>query len=211
MIKAVIFDWDGTLADSLKYHYEAYKVALKPFMDLKPEDIYKREGGKTMDILSDLLRNTQIDDYEMKRLVERKQTYYKDNAVSIRMLSGGKKLIKKLRKLNFKIGLATGAHREGLMTSLRKSEVELFDHIITADETNKSKPNPEPYLNTMKALGVKPEETVIIENAPLGVESAKSAGSLCIAITSTVTKEDLKRADFVVESLNDVEDIIKGL
>ncbi|MBN1897001.1 MAG: HAD family phosphatase [Candidatus Aenigmarchaeota archaeon] len=211
MIKAVIFDWDGTLADSLKYHYAAYKVALEPYMKLKPGDIYKREGGKSMDIISDLLRNVQIDEYEMKRIVERKQKYYKYNAVSIRMLPGGRKLIENLRKLNFKIGLATGTHREGLMMSLKEDEVGLFDYILTADETKKAKPDPEPYINCMKALDVRPEETVVIENAPLGVESAKSAGCLCVAITSTVKKEDLKRADFVVGSLDEVGDIIKSL
>lgn len=211
MIKAVIFDWDGTLADSLKYHYEAYRVALEPYMDLKPEDIYVREGGRTIDIITDLLRDKKIDNYEIDRLVEKKHMFYDENAAVIRMLPAGKKLIRKLKKLNFRIGLATGSDRKSLMKSLTSSEPAMFNHILTSDETKKPKPHPEPYLNCMKSLGVTPEETVVVENAPLGVESAKSAGCVCIAITSTMKREDLKRADFVVESLDEVEDIIKKL
>jgi beta-phosphoglucomutase len=63
------------------------------------------------------------------------------------------------------------------------------------------KPHPEPYLKAAKALGVKPSECAVIENAPYGVASAKKAGMFCIAITSSLPKEYLKRADVVVDSL----------
>ena len=87
----------------------------------------------------------------------------------------------------------------------------LFDFIQTGDETEKPKPDPEPYLKCAKGLGITPDEAVVIENAPLGVESAKSAGMICIALTSTVGAEYLRRADFVIGGLKDAEEIIGRL
>jgi beta-phosphoglucomutase len=88
-------------------------------------------------------------------------------------------------------------------------EFALFDHLTTSDESDRPKPDPDPYLKCAAGLGVRPEECVAIDNAPLGVESAKSAGMMCIALTSTLEKEDLKRADFVVDSLREAGRIIK--
>jgi len=204
MIKAVIFDWDGTLADNLHYHFLAFKEALHGKIDLKPLDLYIREGGRSFDIVSDLLKSkdTDIDDIsEIKEVVETSRKIYKKLAGGLKMKPAGRELIMRLKKHGFKIGLVTGSYRKSVCIHLTPDEMELFDHIVTADETKNPKPSPQPYLLCMRALGIEPGESVVIENAPLGIDSAKSAGMLCIAITSTLPEKYLLKADFVVPDL----------
>ena len=80
------------------------------------------------------------------------------------------------------------------------SQLNKFDVIISGDDTEKGKPNPEPYLAAMQKLNILPIESLVIENAPLGIQSAKTAGAYCIAITTTLGREYLKEADEVVKN-----------
>ncbi len=211
MIKAVIFDFDGTLIDNMHLHYLTFKKVLGDRMKLEPMDIYRREGGNLFEIFTDVTRELSIDEYEVRRLMERKRKEYLSVASGLRMRPEALKLIRKLRKLHFKVGLATGSPRVALSDHMKPSEMALFDFIQTGDETVKPKPDPEPYLKCADGLGVEPVECVVVENAPLGVESAKSAGMICVALTSTVSRDDLARADFVVDSIADAGEIIKSL
>ena len=80
-----------------------------------------------------------------------------------------------------------------------------FDAIVTADDVKRTKPDPEPYLQALAKLGLDAAACVVVENAPLGVRSAKAAGLRVIAVTSTNPAELLKEADVIVEKVADVE------
>ncbi len=211
MIKAVIFDFDGTLVDNMKFHYDSFVRALEGKIKVEKERLYMMEGGHVFPIVSELVSDLNLNDHEIENLIEKKKKIYSEMTKNLKMRPEAIELIEKLRKLNYRIGLATGSHKHVVDVHVSQEEYGLFDYVLTLEQTKKPKPDPEPYMKCAKGLDVKPEEVVVIENAPLGVESAKSAGMICIALTSTVSKEDLERADFVVESLNDVEDIIKSL
>jgi beta-phosphoglucomutase-like phosphatase (HAD superfamily) len=88
---------------------------------------------------------------------------------------------------------------------LKPEEIALFDCIITSEEAVNSKPHPEPYLKASSGLKIAPKECLVIENAPLGIEAAKSAGMKVVAITSTLAREKLKSADWVVDSLSEIQ------
>lgn len=211
MIKAVLFDFDGTLVDNMRFHFESISRTAKGKVKIKPMDLFIMEGRRGLDIIRDLLKDLNLDEHEIRKFVERKKKLYMEIAKDLRMRPDALRLIKKLRKLNYRIGLVTGSVREYMDLHFSTKEYMLFDHLITDKETKKYKPDPEPYIKSARGLGVKPEECVVIENAPLGVESAKSAGMICIGLLSTVTEDDMKRADFVVKNLDDAEDIIKKL
>lgn len=206
MISAVIFDWDGTLVDSMDFHYIAYREALKGIRDIKPIDIYLREGLRSVDIITDLTGKT--DEEGIRNLVDKKQEIFEGLSKDMRILPEARELILSLIKPGLMIGLVTGTFRKNLNRIMRQGEIGLFDCITTADETDKPKPNPEPYLKCIHALKAKPEETIVIENAPLGIESAKRAGTICIAITSTLPAKHLSKADYVVNTLNEAREII---
>jgi beta-phosphoglucomutase len=84
----------------------------------------------------------------------------------------------------------------------------LFDYAVTGDHVKRGKPHPDPYLKAAKGLGLRPRECIVVENAPLGIESAKRAGMFCVALTTSLPREYLKRADVVVDSLEDITGII---
>jgi len=211
MIKAVIFDFDGTLIDNMHMHYQSFVKAIEGKKKIDPTDLYMLEGGDVFSITSTLVSDLNLNDYEIQKIIDRKHDIYKEQVKDMKMRPEAFRLIRKLRKLNYKIGLATGSPREVVDINVSPEDFRLFDHVTTSNETRKPKPDPEPYLKCAKGLELKPEECVAIDNAPLGIESAKSAGMICIGLLSTVTREDMKRADFIIESLKEAEDIVKKL
>ncbi|UCD03024.1 MAG: HAD family phosphatase [Candidatus Aenigmatarchaeota archaeon] len=211
MIKAVLFDFDGTLVDNMPTHYESLMKALKWEVKIEPMDLYLQEGRHSPDIIADLLKDLNLDEYELRRFVQRKSNLYMKMGENLRIRPEAVKLINKLKKLNYKIGLVTGSPMKYVKLHIKPRHYALFDYVLTGEETEKFKPDPEPYLKCAEKLGMKPEECLAIDNAPIGVESAKSAGMICIGFVSTVSEEQLKRADFVIKELSEAEEIIKKL
>ena len=92
---------------------------------------------------------------------------------------------------------------------------ELFEHIISGDETDKNKPHPEPYLSMMEKLNVKPENVVVIEDSLHGIQAALASGAAVIAKTGSVPKSDLSIAHRIISHLDEVthnmiEDLLQG-
>jgi beta-phosphoglucomutase len=88
--------------------------------------------------------------------------------------------------------------------SIDAEHQKLFEFIISGDEVARSKPNPDPYLIAQKTLGLEVSECVAIENAPLGVESVKNAGMICIAVESTLGRQYLQKADFIINEIQEL-------
>jgi beta-phosphoglucomutase len=211
MIKAVIFDFDGTLIDNMHLHFQSFQKALGNKLKIGKRDLYMREGGRTLEIITDMTRSLSLDSYEIDRLIEEKKRIYNEIAQGLKMRPEALALISDIRRRGLRIGLATGSHRSALSPHMGPQECALFDYIITGDETQHPKPHPEPYLMCAEGLGVRPQECVVVENAPLGIESAKGAGMKCIALTSTMERKDLGRADFVIDDLSEAMGIVTKL
>ena len=81
--------------------------------------------------------------------------------------------------------------------------------MVCGDHVKKGKPHPEPYLRAAKILDLRPQECTVIENAPYGIESAKRAGMFCIALTTSLPQAYLKKADMIVDRLEDITGIIE--
>jgi beta-phosphoglucomutase len=94
--------------------------------------------------------------------------------------------------------------------SLSEEQQRHFDFIITGDEVPRAKPCPDPYLAAARQLGLRPDECVVVENAPLGIEAAKNAGMYCVAVETTLGKEYLQAADCLVHKIDDVPGILKA-
>jgi beta-phosphoglucomutase-like phosphatase (HAD superfamily) len=85
----------------------------------------------------------------------------------------------------------------------------IFDVIIDGDDTHESKPSPVPYLNAVEKLGVPKEHCLVVENAPMGIRSAKSAGLRCLAIPTYLDRKFLEEADIIVESHRELGEYIR--
>lgn len=131
-----------------------------------------------------------------------------NNSFSLYLYEGAEALIGRLKKEGYLLGLVTGANYLRFLNTVNSEVTGRFNVIISGDKVNNCKPHPEPYLNAANALSVQPSECLVIENAPLGIESAKSAGMYCIAVASTLEKKYLFRADMIINKLADLEEIL---
>ena len=106
-----------------------------------------------------------------------------------------------VRRRGFKVALVTACALKNMQHSLNGERQAHFDFIITGDEVPRAKPFPDPFLTAAHQLGLRPEECVVVENAPLGIESARNAGMRCVAIETTLGKEYLTSADHVLQNI----------
>ncbi|MBL4818732.1 MAG: HAD family phosphatase [Deltaproteobacteria bacterium] len=203
--KGILFDFDGTLADTMPGHYMAWKSALSEHgIDVQANDYYPLEGMQLHEIAMKLTREQRWTRNAIDELVQRKKRCYV-NKKSVRLYPGVNSLIAELKAQRIPMGIVTAGHLDQLQLSAPIEFLKKFDALITGDQVSKGKPHPEPYLRGAKALGLDPQECIAVENAPLGVQSAKQAGTYCIAICSTVSRQDLLGADEILDRFEELK------
>jgi beta-phosphoglucomutase len=206
MIKAILFDLDGVIVDSLHYHYLAWDHMFKKIGgSVTEESIFLSEGMNSFEILPLFLKkfNVELPVEKRQKFIEDKRSYFRQIA-QLTYYPNAFETIIKLRDLGYTTALVTACARKNMEKSIDTEHQKLFDFIISGDDVTHSKPNPEPYLMAQKTLGLEISECVAIENAPLGVESVKNAGMICIAVESTLGREYLQKADFIINEIQEL-------
>lgn len=200
IMKAIIFDMDGVLVDSMPYHAEAWKQAFATAgIEVEKRDIYELEGSNHMQTVDIIFRRfgRVPTDKDAKELSSRKIEIF-NRIEQVMPFDGIKELLADLAPV-YRLAVVSGSNRNTVHGLMNKFFPGAFQVIITGDDVKKSKPDPEPYLKAIEKLGVQKEDCIVIENAPLGIRSAKSAGLLCIAVVAYLGRESLKEADVIVE------------
>ncbi len=203
LFKAMFFDFDGVMAETLPYHLPAWKRVVESRFDFpfNPMTVKLNEGRPVLGIARAVFEEAGhacteemlIEVVEQKNAIFRathKAAAYPENFEIIRIA----------KKSGLKTGLVTGAKRENVHTLLSKELVDGFDVIIVDGDVERGKPFPDPYLTAAKRLGVHPEDCMVIENAPLGIRAAKAAGMFCVALKTTLSAEHLQSADVIFEN-----------
>lgn len=209
--QAIIFDMDGVIVDSMPYHFLAWYEALRPYgVRVSCFDVYSKEGEKWSKTLKDLLLQSGIKPTNklLDEIFTRRQRIFRRLFQSF-IFNGAEELLVFLKKEGYFLGLVTGSPLKEVNTILPPKVKSKFGVIVAGDQVKKGKPDPEPYLKAASLFGLKPKECLVIENAPLGIKSAKRAGMLCIAVTTSLPKEYLKEADLIVDKLQDISRFIK--
>lgn len=214
--RAVIFDFDGVIADSMGLHAEAYRRIFAPYgHEPSDRDIFLQEGARSETIIRDALggKGEGPDDDTVKRLSDEKQKAFRSLGPPS-LYDGAEALVRGAKEVCPKLGLVTGTRRENLDRIIPEL-LPLFDAVLAQADYSHDKPHPEPYQKAANKLGLEPSETIVVENAIRGVDSAKAAGvGHVIAITTTLDASDLVGADVVTrdhrEALEAVRKAVQG-
>jgi len=202
MMKAVIFDKDGVLADAVNFNVEAGVKSFREIgIELDEEDKKNIVGRHPIDYNPILTKKYNFDN---EKVMERQIFHYYQLYKNVKIFEGAKELVSGLKEKGFKLGLATSAEIKGTNMFFDKSGLkEFFDVVVTFKDCKERKPAPDIYLVTAERLSVSPEECLVIEDSPVGVKSAKDAGMKCVAVTHTSSKDELKEADYIISNLNE--------
>jgi beta-phosphoglucomutase len=204
--KAIIFDMDGVIVDSMPYHFLAWYEALRPWgIRVSCFDVFSREGERWDKTMKDLLKQSKIMPSRkiLQKIFLARQKIFKKYFKRF-IFRGVGIFLNCLKKQGYRIGLATGTPAHEIKKILPGKIKNLFDCIVAGNQVKKGKPHPETYLKAAKALQALPGECLVVENAPLGIEAAKRAGMFCVAITTSLPKEYLRKADLVVAALEEI-------
>jgi beta-phosphoglucomutase len=209
--RAIIFDMDGVIVDSMPYHFLAWYEAMRPLgVRVSAFEVYAREGQRWEKSLKDFLRQAGINPSPsvMKKVFVKRQKIFR-RYFKRAIFSGVGEFLRCLKNKGYLLAIVTGTPMPQLNKILPRKIKSFFDVIVTGDIVKRGKPHPEPFLKAARNLGLKPSECLVIENAPLGVASAKAAGMFCVAITTSLPKEYLQMADVVVDRLEEVTGLIE--
>jgi len=214
MVAAVIFDWDGTLADTKEAVVRSFqKVLTDAGCNVSDQFIFRLLGIGTKNTMKQALQecSIQFDDELLESLVEEKVKIQTELTGLVELFLGATELLRALQG-KVKTALATMSGRKVIDKLLaEKSLQKFFDKVVTADDISKPKPDPEVFLAAASLLGVSPRDCIVVEDSVFGVKAAKAAQMRFIAIPSgAYSLEELKkeRPDLIVESLCEIDKIL---
>ncbi len=198
---AILFDMDGVVLDSMPAHLLTWQRTLAPLgIELTADDLYPLEGiptEPTAQRLTEQFLGRACSDEEAQRLADAKRTLFRQ-IFTPAFVPGIVPLLHDLRGRGYRLGLVTGSARRVVEESLASTGItSLFDAVVTGDQVSKGKPDPEPYRTAAARLGFSPARCLVVENAPLGIRSAKAAGMGCVALETSLPAERLTGADQV--------------
>ncbi|MBW4632360.1 MAG: HAD-IA family hydrolase [Iphinoe sp. HA4291-MV1] len=187
MLAAILFDLDGTIANTDPIHYQAWREMLIGYgMDIDEPFYQSRLSGRTNpQIIEDLL--PQLSPEEGAKFADDKEALFRQKAkTTLKPLSGFSELIKWTNTYQFKSALVTNAPRLNVQFMLEVLEIkEVFDIVVMPENGIAGKPDPAPYQVALNRLGITAEKAIALEDSPSGIRSAVGAGIHTIGVTTT--------------------------
>jgi len=199
-ISACIFDLDGVIVDTARYHFIAWKELAKTWdIDLTTEENEKLKGVSRVESLRHIigLADIQLSNDEIDRYCTEKNAHYLSLISDMddsELLPGVKELLEELTQLNIKIGL--GSASKNAPHIIKKTAIDhYFQAVVSGNDVVNSKPHPEVFLNGAEILNVAPVETIVFEDSQKGIEAANRGNFISVGIGDP---HDLGKADIVI-------------
>lgn len=224
MLRAILFDFDGVLADTEPIHLEGFRQVLQgEGIELSREDYFASYLGLDdracfRQIFSDHGKELLADQEE--RLLAKKSQWVLGTLKQRHLLLPGVKPLLKVLQNDYYFAIVSGALKSEVSEVLVQGGVApFFRVVIGADDVANGKPDPEGYLTALKELNrnhiptseiLLPEECVVVEDSPWGIRAGKAAGMKCIGITHSYGRDSLQEADWIITELSEITALLKS-
>jgi HAD superfamily hydrolase (TIGR01509 family) len=195
LYRALLFDLDGTLAETDSLHLPTWVDVLRPYGIEVDEEFYRESisGRSNSKIVEDLLPDLSAE--EGRKLADAKEASFRERAHELEPLPGLLDFMEEARERGLSLALVTNAPEENVAAILLALELgEFFDEVVLSDEVGPVKPDPAPYRAALGKLGVRPAGALAFEDSTSGIASSVAAGIPTVGIASTQDPEKLLQA-----------------
>jgi sugar-phosphatase len=201
--KGILFDMDGVLISSIGAVVRCWRQWAEHY-EIPNAEVYEvPHGMRAIEVVKAL--RPDIDPEEGLRYIEDLEM---DDMADLVVLPGAKALLESLPVERWAI--VTSATKRLMLARLKVAGLPIPERIISADMVERGKPDPEPYRRGAELLGLRPEDCLVVEDAPSGVDAGLAAGSRVLGVVGTHTAKDLERAQWIVGSLEGVQVTVDG-
>jgi len=206
MINTIFFDLDGVIVDSEPIHAKAKRMILDSYSIQYPYSIFDDFIGQPDEVFfKHIYENLDKQRNPYKLLLQEKNEQFFELIPEMKLVEGFTAFIDEVRKKNIKTALvsSTSTYTFGLIDK-HFHLADLFDLLITEKDTERHKPFPDPYVKALQTLPSSVDNTIVIEDSPNGIKSAKKAGCRVFALTTSFKTEKLMEADEIFNSYDEI-------
>jgi beta-phosphoglucomutase len=213
-VRGILWDFDGVIVDTIGDLSKSWKYVLsQQGVEIKESDYPPHEGRSQLEIARLLGQQygKEFTSEECAKIKAAKDNYYLAN-FELRFFPLAPEIIDELSRKNIKQGIVTASTQKKMRGKTPQGFLDKFEAILTQDDTMRGKPFPDPYEAGLRKLDLPRENVMVIENAPLGIQSAKAAGIYTIGIATTLDREYLKAAgaDKIVSGHQELREFLLG-
>lgn len=187
-IKALLFDLDGTLIDSMPHHHTAWvEWHARRGLKIDADSFFVSTAGRSNDeIFNDMLPGTSV--AEIAVLVDEKETLYREFAApSLALIAGAQDFVQRAKAAGLRLAVCTASTPQNMALAFQRFGIDGWvETVVSPADGLRGKPHPDIFLEAARRLGITPGHCVVFEDAPLGVEGARRAGMKAVALTTTL-------------------------
>jgi beta-phosphoglucomutase len=207
MKKAVLFDMDGVLIDSLDAHWHSWNHTCKSRNIPLTRERYEQLFGSSFSHFASFLAPDMPEEERWNWYADKEERYRQVISEDFPEMPGASNLIERLKANGFSIGVASSGPRGNVDLLLKMLRAgSLVEATCSANEVKHGKPEPDVFLTCAQMLGVLPEHCIVVEDSMPGLIAAQAAGMPAIALVGTSTREELaKAAALVVDHLDEIQ------
>lgn len=207
---AVIFDVDGVLIDSYEAHFQSWLQMFGEHGETFTEEQFRKTFGRTSHDIIAALHGGELSPDEIAVWDDRKEALYREIIrKDFPAVDGAGQLLDALHAAGFKLAVGSSGPPENIGLTLEcLKRAPYFGAVVTRIDVTRGKPDPQVFQIAGERLGVPPDQCVVVEDAPAGIEAANRAGMASVALTGTATRAELSHARLVIDSLRELNPTI---
>ena len=209
--KAFIFDLNGTMIDDMQYHARAWYDILNHDLKagLTQDEVNVQMYGKNNELLERIFGKHHFDETRMKELSLEKERRYKQAYLpNLKLINGLQIFLERSEQAGIPMALGSAAITFNIDFILDNLHIRhFFKAIVSADDVTTSKPDPETFIKCAELLNVSPQNCIVFEDAPKGVEAAQNAGMDCVVLTTMHEKEEFSQYKNVIDFIEDYRSV----